>query len=101
MVPNRKAEIERKKLKLLVMREEKAKRRREKEQKDVRYLHLNAMLLISLFVCLNLSVLLASKVEDATVRAAGADDDHRKELDAMLSSLGVAPVSGKQFHSVI
>ncbi|XP_076663398.1 cytoplasmic dynein 1 intermediate chain short wing isoform X19 [Andrena cerasifolii] len=66
MVPNRKAEIERKKVKLLVMREEKARRRREKEQKDV---------------------------EDATVRAAGADDDHRKELDAMLSSLGVAPVS--------
>lgn len=34
------------------------------------------------------------KVEEATVRAAGTDKDHRKELDAMLSSLGVAPVSG-------
>lgn len=34
------------------------------------------------------------QVEEATVRAAGADKDQRKELDAMLSSLGVAPVSG-------
>lgn len=48
------------------IREEKERRRREKEQKDV---------------------------EEATVRAAGTDKDHRKELDAMLSSLGVAPVS--------
>lgn len=38
------------------------------------------------------------QVEEATVRAAGADKDHRKELDAMLSSLGVAPVSGKQLY---
>ena len=35
------------------------------------------------------------QVESAVVRAAGTDKDQRKELDAMLSSLGVAPVSGK------
>ncbi|XP_008549143.1 cytoplasmic dynein 1 intermediate chain isoform X3 [Microplitis demolitor] len=66
MMSDRKAELERKKAKLQAIREEKERRRREKEQKDV---------------------------EEATVRAAGTDKDHRKELDAMLSSLGVAPVS--------
>ncbi|XP_043471198.1 cytoplasmic dynein 1 intermediate chain isoform X10 [Leptopilina heterotoma] len=66
MMSDRKAELERKKAKLQAIREEKERRRREKEQKDV---------------------------EEATVRAAGPDKDHRKELDAMLSSLGVAPVS--------
>lgn len=34
------------------------------------------------------------QVEEATVRAAGTEKDQRKEIDAMLSSLGVAPVSG-------
>lgn len=34
------------------------------------------------------------QVEEATVRASGTDKDQRKEIDAMLSSLGVAPVSG-------
>lgn len=63
---DRKAELERKKAKLQAIREEKERRRREKEQKDV---------------------------EEATVRAAGTDKDQRKEIDAMLSSLGVAPVS--------
>ncbi|XP_046613061.1 cytoplasmic dynein 1 intermediate chain isoform X32 [Neodiprion virginianus] len=66
MMSDRKAELERKKAKLQAIREEKERRRKEKEQKDV---------------------------EEATVRAAGADKDHRKDLDAMLSSLGVAPVS--------
>ncbi|XP_017886807.1 cytoplasmic dynein 1 intermediate chain-like isoform X14 [Ceratina calcarata] len=66
MMSDRKAELERKKAKLQAIREEKERRRREKEQKDV---------------------------EEATVRAAGADKDHRKELDTMLSSLGLAPVS--------
>ncbi|XP_076379302.1 cytoplasmic dynein 1 intermediate chain short wing isoform X12 [Megalopta genalis] len=66
MMSDRKAELERKKAKLQAIREEKERRKREKEQKDV---------------------------EEATVRAAGTDKDHRKELDAMLSSLGVAPVS--------
>ncbi|XP_035725655.1 cytoplasmic dynein 1 intermediate chain-like isoform X14 [Vespa mandarinia] len=66
MMSDRKAELERKKAKLQAIREEKERRRREKEQKDV---------------------------EEATVRAAGADKDHRKEIDAMLSSLGMAPVS--------
>ncbi|XP_011351120.1 cytoplasmic dynein 1 intermediate chain isoform X24 [Ooceraea biroi] len=66
MMSDRKAELERKKAKLQAIREEKERRRREKEQKDV---------------------------EEATVRAAGTDKDQRKELDAMLSSLGVAPVS--------
>ncbi|KAK0182216.1 hypothetical protein PV327_000377 [Microctonus hyperodae] len=65
MMSDRKAELERKKAKLQAIREEKERRRREKEQKDV---------------------------EEATVRAV-TDKDHRKELDAMLSSLGVAPVS--------
>ncbi|XP_076162530.1 cytoplasmic dynein 1 intermediate chain short wing isoform X20 [Ptiloglossa arizonensis] len=66
MMSDRKAELERKKAKLQAIREEKERRRREKVQKDV---------------------------EEATDRAAGTDKDHRKELDAMLSSLGVAPVS--------
>ncbi|KAL0100291.1 hypothetical protein PUN28_019576 [Cardiocondyla obscurior] len=66
MMSDRKAELERKKAKLQAIREEKERRRREKEQKDV---------------------------EEATVRASGADKDQRKEIDAMLSSLGVAPVS--------
>ncbi|XP_017792590.1 PREDICTED: cytoplasmic dynein 1 intermediate chain-like [Habropoda laboriosa] len=66
MMSDRKAELERKKAKLQAIKAEKERRRKEKEQKDV---------------------------EEATVRAAGADKDHRKELDAMLSSLGVAPVS--------
>ncbi|XP_076290179.1 cytoplasmic dynein 1 intermediate chain short wing isoform X43 [Lasioglossum baleicum] len=66
MMSDRKAELERKKAKLQAIREEKERRKREKEMKDV---------------------------EEATVRAAGTDKDHRKELDAMLSSLGVAPVS--------
>ncbi|KAI4503639.1 hypothetical protein M0802_001042 [Mischocyttarus mexicanus] len=66
MMSDRKAELERKKAKLQAIREENERRRREKEQKDV---------------------------EEATVRAAGADKDHRKEIDAMLSSLGMAPVS--------
>ncbi|KAF7405892.1 hypothetical protein HZH68_005261 [Vespula germanica] len=72
MMSDRKAELERKKAKLQAIREEKERRRREKEQKDVR---------------------LYMIVEEATVRAAGADKDHRKEIDAMLSSLGMAPVS--------
>lgn len=67
---DRKAELERKKAKLQALREEKDRRRREKEMKDM---------------------------EEATGRAAGAggllDKDNRKELDEMLSSLGVAPVS--------
>ncbi|KAL6444989.1 hypothetical protein ACFW04_002143 [Cataglyphis niger] len=66
MMSDRKAELERKKAKLQAIREEKERRRREKEQKDV---------------------------EEATVRAASTEKDQRKEIDAMLSSLGVAPVS--------
>ncbi|XP_066993346.1 cytoplasmic dynein 1 intermediate chain isoform X8 [Anabrus simplex] len=63
---DRKAELERKKAKLQAIREEKERRRREKEQKDV---------------------------EEAALRSANTDKDQRKELDQMLSSLGVAPVS--------
>ncbi|XP_043272906.1 cytoplasmic dynein 1 intermediate chain isoform X29 [Venturia canescens] len=68
MMSDRKAELERKKAKLQAIREEKERRRREKEQKDV---------------------------EEAagSLRAAGTEKDQRRELDAMLSSLGVAPVS--------
>ncbi|XP_055713956.1 cytoplasmic dynein 1 intermediate chain isoform X8 [Phlebotomus papatasi] len=64
---DRKAELERKKAKLAAMREEKDRRRREKEQKDM---------------------------EEAAGRlGAGHDKDNRRDLDEMLSSLGVAPVS--------
>ncbi|XP_077293131.1 cytoplasmic dynein 1 intermediate chain short wing isoform X3 [Arctopsyche grandis] len=63
---DRKAELERKKAKLQALREEKDRRRREKEQKDV---------------------------EEATLRAAGGvGGESRRDLDEMLSSLGVAPV---------
>ncbi|KAF5304244.1 hypothetical protein FQA39_LY09771 [Lamprigera yunnana] len=65
MMSDRKAELERKKAKLQALREEKDRRRREKELKDV---------------------------EEATHRMLGGAGD-RKELDEMLSSLGVAPVS--------
>ncbi|XP_022225378.2 cytoplasmic dynein 1 intermediate chain isoform X7 [Drosophila obscura] len=66
---DRKAELERKKAKLAALREEKDRRRREKEIKDM---------------------------EEAAGRiggGAGIDKDQRKDLDEMLSSLGVAPVS--------
>ncbi|KAF2894488.1 hypothetical protein ILUMI_11688 [Ignelater luminosus] len=62
---DRKAELERKKAKLQALREEKDRRRREKELKDV---------------------------EEAATRVLGGAGD-RKELDELLSSLGVAPVS--------
>ncbi|KAK4881119.1 hypothetical protein RN001_004438 [Aquatica leii] len=65
MMSDRKAELERKKAKLQALREEKDRRRREKELKDV---------------------------EEAANRMLGGAGD-RKELDEMLSSLGVAPVS--------
>lgn len=61
----RKVELERKKAKLQALREEKERRRKEKEHKDA---------------------------EEATNRILGGDAD-RRELDEMLSSLGVAPVS--------
>nr|AAC70940.1 cytoplasmic dynein intermediate chain isoform DIC3b [Drosophila melanogaster] len=66
---DRKAELERKKAKLAALREEKDRRRREKEIKDM---------------------------EEAAGRiggGAGIGKDQRKDLDEMLSSLGVAPVS--------
>ncbi|XP_046685521.1 cytoplasmic dynein 1 intermediate chain-like isoform X2 [Homalodisca vitripennis] len=63
---DRKAELEKKKAKLQAIREEKERRRREKEAKDA---------------------------EEAALRSAHVEKDQRKELDEMLSSLGVAPVS--------
>lgn len=64
---DRKAELERKKARLAALREEKDRRRREKEIKDM---------------------------EEAAGRVStGHDKDQRKDLDEMLSSLGVAPVS--------
>lgn len=64
---DRKAELEKKKQKLAALRADKEKRRREKEAKDA---------------------------EDATGRVvSGQDKDTRRDLDEMLSSLGVAPVS--------
>ncbi|XP_055304227.1 cytoplasmic dynein 1 intermediate chain isoform X8 [Sitodiplosis mosellana] len=64
---DRKAELERKKAKLAAIREEKERRRREKEVKDM---------------------------EDATNKlATGPEKDSHRNLDEMLSSLGVAPVS--------
>ncbi|XP_034829992.1 cytoplasmic dynein 1 intermediate chain-like isoform X14 [Maniola hyperantus] len=63
---DRKAELERKKAKLQALREEKDRRRREKEQKDA---------------------------DEALQRASTASSlDSRRDLDEMLSSLGVAPV---------
>ena len=38
------------------------------------------------------------KVQEATIRATSTETDHRKELDAMLSSLGVAPVNGNVIY---
>lgn len=35
-------------------------------------------------------------MKEAVSRASNAERDQRKELDEMLSSLGVAPVSGKE-----
>ncbi|XP_014208242.1 cytoplasmic dynein 1 intermediate chain [Copidosoma floridanum] len=66
MMSDRKAELERKKAKLQAIREEKERRRREKEQKDV---------------------------EEARLRASNTNRDQQKEVDALLSSFGVAPVS--------
>ncbi|XP_019867618.1 cytoplasmic dynein 1 intermediate chain isoform X6 [Aethina tumida] len=63
---DRRAELERKKAKLQALREEKDRRRREKELKDV------------------------EEAANRTILGGGGD---RKELDEMLSSLGVAPVS--------
>lgn len=63
---DRKAELEKKKAKLQAIREEKLRRQREREQRDT---------------------------EEAVLRTASADHDQRRELDEMLSSLGVAPVS--------
>lgn len=63
---DRKAELERKKAKLQALREEKERRRMEKAQKDA---------------------------EEIAIRAVSSEKDQRKELDQMLSSLGVAPVS--------
>ncbi|XP_063619226.1 cytoplasmic dynein 1 intermediate chain-like [Cydia splendana] len=63
---DRKAELERKKAKLQALREEKDRRRREKEQKDA---------------------------EESLARASTTSSlDSRRDLDEMLSSLGVAPV---------
>nr|XP_045611972.1 cytoplasmic dynein 1 intermediate chain 2-like isoform X18 [Procambarus clarkii] len=62
---DRKAELERKKAKLMALREEKERRKREKEQKEA---------------------------QEAAVRASNAPRDDQ-DLDKMLSSLGVAPVS--------
>ncbi|XP_058061538.1 cytoplasmic dynein 1 intermediate chain-like isoform X10 [Anopheles bellator] len=63
---DRKAELERKKAKLQALREEKDRRRKEKEQKDL---------------------------EEATGKMGTTEANPRKDLDEMLSSLGVAPVS--------
>lgn len=63
---DRRAEIERKKAKLQALREEKTRIRREKELKDI---------------------------EEATTRTLIGAGGDRKELDEMLSSLGVAPLS--------
>nr|XP_037868727.1 cytoplasmic dynein 1 intermediate chain isoform X9 [Bombyx mori] len=63
---DRKAELERKKAKLRAIREDKDRRRREKEQKDA---------------------------EEALQRASATSSlDSRRDIDEMLSSLGVAPV---------
>uniref|UniRef100_A0A0K8SZJ5 Uncharacterized protein n=1 Tax=Lygus hesperus TaxID=30085 RepID=A0A0K8SZJ5_LYGHE len=63
---DRKAELEKKKAKLQAIREEKERRRKEREQKEA---------------------------EEAASRKPNPDKDQRK-VDEMLSSLGIAPVSG-------
>ncbi|CAH2008690.1 unnamed protein product [Acanthoscelides obtectus] len=63
---DRKAELERKKARLAALREEKDRRRREKELKDV---------------------------EEAAVRTVFGGGGDRKELDELLREVGVAPVS--------
>uniref|UniRef100_A0AAG5DYV0 Cytoplasmic dynein intermediate chain n=1 Tax=Anopheles atroparvus TaxID=41427 RepID=A0AAG5DYV0_ANOAO len=63
---DRKAELERKKAKLQALRDEKDRRRKEKEQKDM---------------------------EEAAGKLGHSETSTRKDLDEMLSSLGVAPVS--------
>uniref|UniRef100_A0A2M4A4Q6 Putative cytoplasmic dynein intermediate chain n=2 Tax=Anopheles triannulatus TaxID=58253 RepID=A0A2M4A4Q6_9DIPT len=63
---DRKAELERKKAKLQALRDEKDRRRKEKEQKDL---------------------------EEASGKVGTTEFSPRKDLDEMLSSLGVAPVS--------
>lgn len=63
---DRKAELERKKAKLMALREEKERRKREKEQKEA---------------------------HEAALRASNQPRDDQQDLDKMLSSLGVAPVS--------
>ncbi|XP_021706115.1 cytoplasmic dynein 1 intermediate chain isoform X13 [Aedes aegypti] len=63
---DRKAELERKKAKLQALREEKDRRRKEKEMKDL---------------------------EEAAGKLGHPESNTRKDLDEMLSSLGVAPVS--------
>ncbi|XP_063843131.1 cytoplasmic dynein 1 intermediate chain 2-like isoform X50 [Scylla paramamosain] len=62
---DRKAELERKKAKLMALREEKERRKREKEQKEA---------------------------QEAAARASNAPRDDQ-DLDKVLASLGVAPVS--------
>ncbi|KAL6445000.1 hypothetical protein ACFW04_002143 [Cataglyphis niger] len=100
---DRKAELERKKAKLQAIREEKERRRREKEQKDVRnkykclirkkyYIHIFIYKKYTCNYC-DIKMFCGLQVEEATVRAASTEKDQRKEIDAMLSSLGVAPVS--------
>ncbi|XP_068216832.1 cytoplasmic dynein 1 intermediate chain 2 isoform X45 [Palaemon carinicauda] len=66
MMADRKAELERKKAKLMALREEKERRKREKEQKEA---------------------------QEAALRASNQPRDDQQDLDKMLSSLGVAPVS--------
>ncbi|XP_066976998.1 cytoplasmic dynein 1 intermediate chain-like isoform X21 [Macrobrachium rosenbergii] len=68
MMADRKAELERKKAKLMALREEKERRKREKEQKEA---------------------------QEAALRASNQPRDDQQDLDKMLSSLGVAPVSDK------
>ncbi|XP_015370852.1 PREDICTED: cytoplasmic dynein 1 intermediate chain, partial [Diuraphis noxia] len=63
---DRKAELEKKKAKLQAIREQKERLRKEKEKKDG---------------------------DEAVSRGIGVEKDQGKEIDEMLSSLGVAPVS--------
>ncbi|KAF2363724.1 Cytoplasmic dynein 1 intermediate chain 1/2 [Trinorchestia longiramus] len=71
---DRKAELERKKAKLLALREEKDRRKREKEQKEA---------------------------SDSARSLSGQNKESQQDLDKILSSLGVAPVSGRETVSKI
>ncbi|KAE9545236.1 hypothetical protein AGLY_000779 [Aphis glycines] len=87
---DRKAELEKKKAKLQAIREQKERLRKEKEKKDSLKLPLEVMLKNSI---LRKKTFDLPKGDEAVSRGISVEKDQGKEIDEMLSSLGVAPVS--------